>query len=234
MCEPAWKGALLGSISLFAMLATLPFLPPLADKYGRKWFFVGGRIVECILYTVLMSTSSWTVMLAVMGGFGLTATTRMTIGITYMQELFPTNRQVLILVMFWCEGSLIYMACTIYFWKVSRDWFNFQLVGYILCLLTTALSFFMPESPRFLLAHGRIEEFKKAIDLVAKINFRTKFDWSKIDLTSAKREKQELIDTQVTLPNLFTIQIKNLPLDTDLPTFCRLLSSRMSSVVDET
>jgi len=188
MCEPDYKGALLGSISLFAMLATLPFLPPLADKYGRKWVFVVGRFIECILFTILMSTSSWTLMMAVMAGFGMTTTTRMTVGITYMQELFPTHRQVLILVMFWVEGSLIYMLCTIYFWKISKDWFNFVLIGYILCILTTGLSLIVPESPRLLLAQGRIEEFKKALDFVAKVNFRPKFDWSKIDLTSAKYE----------------------------------------------
>lgn len=83
MCEPDWKGALLGSISLFAMLISLPVLPPLSDKFGRKWFFIAGRFVECILYTVLMFTESWLVMLMVMGGFGLTSTARLTIGLTY-------------------------------------------------------------------------------------------------------------------------------------------------------
>jgi len=190
MCEPDWKSALLGSISLFGALATLPFVPILADKYGRKLLFVAGHLLECLLYTILMFTSSWSIMLAVMGGFGMTTSTRTVIGYTYLTEMFPKNRQVLVVVLCLCEVSLIYMAGTFYFWQIGRASFNFLLVGYVICIVTGIMGLIIPESPRFLLAHGKFEEAKKALDFIAKLNFRPAFDWSKIDLTSAKSDKK--------------------------------------------
>ena len=92
MCEPDWKAAILGSLLLFGMLITLPILPCLADRYGRKKFFIAGRIAEFLMYSVLMFTTSWYVMAAIMFGFGMTSTTRLTIGITYLIELFPKNK----------------------------------------------------------------------------------------------------------------------------------------------
>jgi len=89
MCEPDWKGAMLGSAGFFGQLLTLPILPLLADKFGRKNFFLGGRVIETILFSVLMYTTNWFVMVGVMLGFGMLATSRLTIGITYLVELFP-------------------------------------------------------------------------------------------------------------------------------------------------
>ena len=177
MCEPAWKGALLGSSTLFGKLLTLPILPPLADKYGRRRFWVAGRILECILYSVLMFTRSWTVMLCVMTGFGMMSTTRLTIGITYLQELFPKSHQTYILVTMFVECALIYVACTLYFWIISKDWFSFVLIGYILCILTTLVTFLVPESPRLLFSLGHIEQGKATLDRIAWYNCMKPLDW---------------------------------------------------------
>ena len=46
-------------------------------------------MIELILYSVLMFTTSWYVMVGIMLGFGMLAVSRMTIGITYLVELFP-------------------------------------------------------------------------------------------------------------------------------------------------
>ena len=157
MCEPDWKGALLGSAAFFGTLLTLPILPPLADKYGRKNIFVAGRIIELILYSILMVTKDWYVMLGVMLGFGMLATTRLTIGITFLVELFPKKHQTSVVSFLFTEWSLIYIMCTLFFWKLGKDWFTFVAIGYVLCLVTLFMSFFVPESPRALFSLGKIE-----------------------------------------------------------------------------
>ena len=160
MCEPDWKPALLGSLLFFGMLITLPILPCLADRYGRKRFFIAGRIVEFLMYSVMMFTTSWYIMAAIMLGFGMTSTTRLTIGITYLVELFPKKRQTTLLVVFFSESALTYTLCTIYFWKLGKDWFDFVVVGYTVCAIALMLSFLIPESPRTLFALGKIDEGK--------------------------------------------------------------------------
>ena len=64
----------------------------------------------------------------------------------------------------------IYLAATIYFWQFSRDWFNFAAVGYVFNLFTAMGAFLLPESPRFLLEKGRIDELKETMEVVASFN----------------------------------------------------------------
>ena len=239
MCEPDWKGAILGSVVILAQLLTLPILPTLADKYGRKIFFISGRIIELLCYSILMFTTSWYVMLGLMIGFGLTSTTRLTIGITYLVELYPKRLQTKILSVFFSESSLTYIICTVYFWKMGKDWFNFVAVGYTLCILSLIVSFFVPESPRTLFALGRIEEGKKALDFMAKINRMPAFDWDKINLSVVHRclenQKERFVFRQIdAFSAVFLLEIRDLPPETDLPGIRKMLTRRMPSALDDT
>lgn len=171
-------------------------------------------------------------MMVVMAGFGLTTTTRIIVGFTYLTEMFPKKRQVVAVTINLVENSTVYILGTIYFWQVSRNWFYFVLFGYIVSVTTCLMSFFVPESPRFLLAHGKLEETKKAINLIAKFNFKPPIDWSKIDLSAAKSDKEQLTAQFTPFIKRYTLSIKNLPPNTDLPTFHRMMSRRMTSLVD--
>ena len=186
MCEPAWKGALLGSVSFASMLLTLAVLPSLADKYGRKYIFLCGRVVDCIIFTLLLWTRSWEGMVFLMACFGMTHTTHTNIGRVYLQEFFPKKRQAFAMFLIFGEVCLIGMLVTFYFWKLGRDWFDIVLVGYPTCLLTTVMAFFVPESPRILFVQGRIEEAKRAFDFMARLNRKPCLDWDKVDLSAVK------------------------------------------------
>ena len=54
-----------------------------------------------------------------------------------------------------------------------RDWVTLQLVAHLPILALLGLYFFVPESPRWLIAVGRIEEAKVIIQKGAEINGRT-------------------------------------------------------------
>ena len=82
---------------------------------------------------------------------------------------------------FFSESSLTYILCTIYFWKVGKDWFDFVAVGYTICFISLILSFLIPESPRTLFALGKIDEGKQALDFIAKVNHQTPISWDEVD-----------------------------------------------------
>ena len=62
------------------------------------------------------------------------------------------------------------------------------LVGYVICQITTVLVLPFPDSPRLLLAKGKIEEFKKAMNFFVKWNGGDVIDWDKVDLAGRGSE----------------------------------------------
>ena len=177
-------------------------------------------------------------MVGIMLGFGMLAVSRITIGITYLVELFPKKHQSSVVSLLFTESSLIYIMCCLYFWKLGKDWFNFIAIGYALSIVTLILSFFIPESPRALFTLGRIEEGKKALDFIAKVNRKPAFDWDKIDLavvyrclkTTQGRFEFRPINT---FSAVYQIEIRDLPPQTDLPNIRKMLTRRMSTIIDE-
>ena len=68
------------------------------------------------------------------------------------------------------EQTAVLAICVIYFWVIGNEWYSMALSGYIICVLTTVISLIFPESPRMLLVQGKADEFKKAIDMLARWN----------------------------------------------------------------
>ena len=64
--------------------------------------------------------------------------------------------------------AMIYVAATVYFWKISQHWFPYVFVGFIWQAISVILVFFMPESPRWLGKAGRSGEQKRVMSLIYK------------------------------------------------------------------
>lgn len=129
-CVPGWKLGMLGSTIFIGWCFTLPWLPRLSDMYSRKWFFVGGMLVDFALYTVLFFTSSIDWMIVVTTCFGMMTTVRINIAFVYMMELMPRRLQSNYCAAYnTIEGSILLLS-TLYFWFVSNQWVYFSLFGY--------------------------------------------------------------------------------------------------------
>lgn len=89
MCKPKWLASSLGSIYFIGFVLTLVWLPRLADVYGRKVLFTYGVLAQAFLYTILMFTRDFYVMLLTIFTFGLLASIRQVTGFIYFLELMP-------------------------------------------------------------------------------------------------------------------------------------------------
>ncbi len=103
---------------------------------------------------------------------GLNSPTTYVIGFGYLQE-FVGNKSKNIYAMLWSVSEgLIFVYATIYYWKIDRHWFYILSVGYFLSLLSMIGSFFLPESPVYLINAAELDRAKKSLEVIAKVNGR--------------------------------------------------------------
>lgn len=170
MCAPAWKVGLLGTCLFVGWASTLLWLPRFGDKYGRKNVFAVCMTLNLVMFTVMMTTGSLDVMMVSIFVQGALNSIRVNVGFLYLLEMMPKHLQTTIGSVWGISEACIYLFATIYFWKVSRDWFYFALVGYILNLCCAVGAWVLPESPRYLLSKGRIEELQQVMQAIANVN----------------------------------------------------------------
>ena len=87
---------MLGTSFAFAQCLTLLLTPKVADRFGRKWVFKVTRVLDCILYTLIIVSDSYAVNLIALIGLGLTTPGRLNVGVPYMNEWFPRKKQTIV------------------------------------------------------------------------------------------------------------------------------------------
>ena len=92
MCVPRWEVGLISSAYFIGYAVTLLWLPLLADKYGRRKFFIAGAIIDLLFYTLIMLTRSVHMMIAISFLEGLAASCTQAVGYVYIMELLPQSR----------------------------------------------------------------------------------------------------------------------------------------------
>jgi len=170
MCEPEWKGGLLGSVLYFFWCVSLLFVPRLADKFGRRWLYLVSRICESLLYIASMFTKDYWVMLGIMSTFGLAAAGRINVSTVYLQEWVPRKYQTTVSVISVMEQSVGTIINVLLMWFVTQDTYDIRMIGLVLCLVSIPATIILPESPRLLAAKGRVQELEKAFVSMAWFN----------------------------------------------------------------
>ena len=170
MCEESWKVGLLGSAIFIGWASTLLWVPRFGDQYGRKTVFAVGMSLNLLMYTIMMWTRDINVMLVSLFMQGALTSVRMNIGYLYMLELMPKHSRTSVGSLFGVMDSSIYLLATLYFWKVGKDWYFVCMMGYMLNLLSAIASWFIPESPSYLLETGKISELEQVMQTIATVN----------------------------------------------------------------
>ena len=144
---------------------------PLTDRFGRKALL----ILDALIYAIgaLLSAFTWhvSVLLFARTLIGLAIGADSAIATAYIAEYAPRNRRgSLAMLQQWMitVGILFAYLVALLILKVwpgssGSDWRWFFGLGAIPAVLGLILRFEMPESPRWLLRHGRYDEVRKAM-----------------------------------------------------------------------
>lgn len=155
----------IGSIGLVGMAIGAVLAGTIADRLGRKTVFS----MTVLLYSIAtgLCALSWNyeslLVFRFFVGFGLGG--ELPVAATLMAEYAPTNlrgRFIVLLESFWGVGWLV-AACISYLLIPIYGWQWAFIIGTIPALYVFLIRLKMPESVRYLLAKGRIEEAEKIV-----------------------------------------------------------------------
>ena len=96
-------------------------------------------------------------MITIMFLFGMLNSIRVNIAYIYLMELVPSNSQTYTTSALFIFECFITVFSVIYFWKISLHWVWLASIGYVFNFIAVVLGFFLPESPRYLIATGKID-----------------------------------------------------------------------------
>lgn len=87
VCKPGWQIGLLGSALFAGWTSTLLWVPPLAEKYGRRKIFIWGNVARLLLFTALMFSHSYWLTVVSLYLIGTLESIQVSIGYNYCMEL---------------------------------------------------------------------------------------------------------------------------------------------------
>lgn len=156
---------LIGSIGLIGMALGAVVSGTIADRIGRKMVFT----ITVLLYSIASAfcALSWNyqslLVFRFLVGFGLGG--ELPVAATLVSEYAPSRvrgRFIVLLESFWGLGWIA-AACIAYFFIPLYGWRMAFLIGALPALYVCLIRMHMPESVRYLLAHGRVGEARQIV-----------------------------------------------------------------------
>ncbi|XP_023237727.1 organic cation transporter protein-like [Centruroides sculpturatus] len=169
VCESSWLSSLAGSSFFVGFLVSAIVSGQISDRHGRRPVIISGLVFH-IIFGILCSFSPYYWMFTVSRFFlsiGITAS-NLTLYVYVMEVVGPTHREKgMVTICFSFGIGLLILPGISWF---LNDWTYIQLCSTLPSILLLAFISFTPESPRWLLTHGRLRKAEKVIRNIMKMN----------------------------------------------------------------
>ncbi|KAA0972508.1 MFS transporter [Aureimonas fodinaquatilis] len=170
-----------GTLFFLGMLIGAYAFGRLADKYGRRRILLLTVAVDAIFSLASVFAPSFGILLALRFVTGLAVGGTLPVDYAMMAEFLPSRRRGRWLVMlegFWAVGTVAVavVAWAAHAYGVIDAWRVIFFATALPAIVGIGLRFWIPESPRYLLANGRAEEARSVFDKVLTTNGKPKLD----------------------------------------------------------
>ncbi|XP_051732678.1 solute carrier family 22 member 4 isoform X3 [Ctenopharyngodon idella] len=170
VCSDDWRVPLTTSLFFCGVLTGSMISGPISDRFGRKIVLFITMMIQTVFTLIQCFSPSWLIfcLLFFIAGMGQISNYLAAFALG-MEILSPSIRNLystLGVCLFFSIGYMM-LPLTAYF---LRDWRTLLLVLTIPGFFCIALWWFIPESPRWLLSQGRVDEAEAILRKAAKMN----------------------------------------------------------------
>lgn len=173
-CAEKSKFGVLGMMIFIGWTCAAAIIPRLSDLYGRKKVYVINMLIQLVALLIMIFAKSYESMGSGLFLIGACSAGRWTVSYVYLME-------------FWTEAyikkyapfvnasaalSLIIGAFTIQ--VLTKNTIVLEYLAAVLTVLSGLLGFFiLPESPKWLVNRGKMEEARSAYTFIAQVNSKS-------------------------------------------------------------
>lgn len=185
-----------GSLFFLGFAISSAIVPPLGDKYGRKWTFILSMLVQTICYFVVFFSKNIYLTIVFYFIVGLCSGGVVVVSTIYMNEFMPVKAQTFVTTALNCMDASIMITQSIYY-SFNRDWYPLHVFGLIYQCIMLLAALVIPESPKFMYTNKRFENSKKILQQVARFNFVPNpaiIHTKKFDIEDVPADKDNLND----------------------------------------
>uniref|UniRef100_A0A8C2ZUV7 Major facilitator superfamily (MFS) profile domain-containing protein n=1 Tax=Cyclopterus lumpus TaxID=8103 RepID=A0A8C2ZUV7_CYCLU len=173
VCSEQWKLTFISTVFFVGVLLGSFFSGQLSDRFGRKPVLFLTMGVQMVFTFIQVFSTSWimfTVLLFI-NGLGqisnfVAALVLGTYERGFLFQFYHRATDMLTVFVFFTLGYMMLPGCA----YLLRDWTSLLLALSLPCLAYLPLWWFIPESPRWLLSQGRVEEAESIVRKAAKWN----------------------------------------------------------------
>ncbi|XP_059500831.1 organic cation/carnitine transporter 2-like isoform X2 [Stegostoma tigrinum] len=170
VCDDNWKGPFTVSVLFLGMLCGSFISGQISDRYGRKLILFVSMTVHTASSLLLVTSQSWEMFATLFFIVGLAQIARYIVMFILGSELLGKAERIAFgtvgVCLFYAVG---YVVLPIFAYFI-RDWRMLLIALSLPQILYIPLWWFIPESPRWLLSQGRVEEAIVILKAAAKRN----------------------------------------------------------------